>query len=536
VNNAADEIDTLNITASVAQTDLDVRADATATTGDTVTLNGSVAVTVDAVNSTFLSLDGSNMTGALTARAGVNQLSVQGGSAGDTLTLNDATANSSVDGNAGNDNIIGGNVAFAATQTIDGGDGTDTFTSGGATTDVSAATFQNIEIVAQGATAFQLSSAQAIDGLVFTGDGAVTIDSLGASEDFSLLGFTDATATTVINAAVNSSAALGAAAARAFTGTSVADTMTGGTGNDTLLGGAGDDTLIGGDGGDALVGGLGDNTYTYNATATADSGETITFNQTAGATETVSVNDAALAVPGAVDVDLSLLNGGALLTGLDAIDMGAADTATVLASQVSGLTLAIGTGAGSVLTVSGAAGTVADTIDASNFTMTTTTLTITTGAGADTITGTGAVDTITGGAGADTMTGGGAADVFSFADTDGGITLATADTITDFSTAAVQGDTIDIAGYVVGAVATDLEIVDGTAVADLATLAANAAVEWAAGPAVNDGVYVAWNALNSGDAYVLHDANQSRTFDDGDALIVMTGVNLAAEIVAADFV
>jgi len=539
VNNAADEIDTLNVTASVAQTNLDIRADSTATTGDTVSLNGSVAIAMDAATSTFLSLDGSNMTGALTARAGANQLSVQGGSAGDTLTLNDATANSSVDGNAGNDNIIGGNVAFAATQTIDGGDGTDTFTSGGATTDVSAATFQNIEIVAQGANAFQLSSAQAIDGLVFTGAGAVTIDSLGASEDFSLLGFTDATATTVINAAVNSSAALGAAAARAFTGTSIADTMTGGTGNDTLIGGAGNDTLIGGDGGDALVGGLGNNTYTYNAAATADSGETITFNQTAGATETITVNDGAGTQ---IAVDLSLLNSGALLTGLDAITLGATDDVTLLGSQVTGLTVAVtGTAAGTdIVTISGATGTVDDTISTANLTATNAGIVITTGAGADTITGGAAAETINGGAGRDVMDGGGGADIFVFA---AGVadTVATSSSIAGvdhINNSDLNADTIDLT-VVVAAVNTTVTgtLSEASFLADMQALlnvGGAAGFNTAAAGDISAAIVTANAGGLNGRSFIAVDLDASDGFTLTDFVVEVTG--FTNTLAAGDFV
>ena len=56
------------------------------------------------------------------------------------------------------------------------------------------------------------------------------------------------------------------------------------------------------------------------------------------------------------------------------------------------------------------------------------------------------------------------ADDFNFADGDNAtITVAGADTITDFATGS---DTIDIAGYQVGDVATDLSIVDSGAVVD----------------------------------------------------------------------
>ena len=133
---------------------------------------------------------------------------------------------------------------------------------------------------------------------------------------------------------------------------------------------------------------LGNNTYTYNAAATADSGETITFNQTAGATETITVDNGAGTQ---IAVDLSLVNGGALLTGLDAITLGATDDVTLLGGQVTGLTVAVtGTAAGTdIVTINGATGTVADTISTANLTsaLANAGMVITTGAGADTITG-----------------------------------------------------------------------------------------------------------------------------------------------------
>jgi Ca2+-binding RTX toxin-like protein len=430
-----DDIDTLNVTASVAQTALDIRADNTATTGDTVNVSGTVAVAMGA-NATALALNASGLSGILTATAGANVLSVTGGSANDVLTLATATANSSVVGGAGNDSITGGGVTYLATQTIDGGDGTDTFNAGAS--DISAATFTGIEIIAQGANAVQMSAAQAIDGMVFTGSGAITFDELGAANDFSNLSFSDATATTVINAA-NTTASLGAGASRAFTGTSVADTMTGGSGNDTLIGGAGNDNITGGDGADALQGGLGNNTYTYTAAATADSGETITFNTTTGATETIVVDDGVAGTQ--IAVDLTAVNGGAVLTGLDTITMGTLDDVTLLASQLTGLTVAINgvAAANNVATVNGT--TSADTIDLSNvINAATAAMSVNGLAGNDTITAGTGIQTITGGAGADTMTLGDDtdADVVVIGNTDSGITLATADTITDFESGSDQ--------------------------------------------------------------------------------------------------
>ena len=429
VDNTADDIDTLNVTVSAAQTALDIRADNTATTGDTINLLGSRAVVV-AATATGLALNGSAATGAITATAAANILTVSGGSAADTLTLTAGVANTSVSGNGGNDNFTAAGT-YLATQTINGGDGTDTLNAGVAT-NLSAATFQNVEIIAQGANLLTLSSAQAANGLVITGAGAVTINNLAASVDFSGLVFSDATANTVISSA-NTNAAVGAAAARTFIGTAAIDVITGGDGNDTLSGLAGNDTLIGGAGADALIGGLGNNTYRYAVAATAGSGETITFNTTTGATETIDVTDAANT---AVSVDLSLVNGAALLTGLDAITIGIADTATFAGSQITGLTLAVtGGDAASTLAVTGTTGD--DTINLSTATVTTAVVTIAGGTGADTIVGSTGNDTITGGVGADTLTAGAGANTFVMVAADAG------DTITDFDVTNVTGDTID---------------------------------------------------------------------------------------------
>ncbi|MED7677133.1 hypothetical protein GN286_04175 [Rhodobacteraceae bacterium IMCC15231] len=509
VNNAADDIDTLNVTASVAQTGLDIRADNTATTGDTIDLAGSVAVTM-AATATALSLDASDMTGALTAAAGASILNVTGGSSGDTLTLATATANTSVVGGAGNDGVTGGAVVYLATQTLDGGTGTDTFTSGG-NSDVSAATFQNFQVIANGATTFQMTSAQATDGMVFTGAGAVTFDNLGANEDFSTLSFSNAAGNTVISAA-NTVGTLGAGASRAFTGTDAIDVMTGGTGNDTLIGGGGNDNLTGAAGADALIGGLGNNTYTFN-TGDVVSGDTITFNQTVGATETIVT---------ATATDLSLLNGGALLTGLDTMTLTAG--ATVVASQVTGLTLAANGSAGNDLTVNGTAN--ADTLDLSNVTMGAVTDTIiATGNGDDVITGTNLIDGITGGAGADTMTGGAAADVFTIGNTDSGITVATADTITDFVSGA---DTIalGVLGVLVnagGGTTAENYTEAGAAVADFAAAftAANTAV--AAANTTETTATVFYNLqFDATNGYLFEDIDAD---GDVDQVIILTGID-----------
>jgi len=126
------------------------------------------------------------------------------------------------------------------------------------------------------------------------------------------------------------------------------------------------------------------------------------------------------------------------------------------------------------------------------------------------------------------------ADTFVFATGASGITLATADTIADFVTGTDRIQT-GLAG------ATEATIANGTAFlagadSGLSSFIAAANMVLAAGTGHNDGIYAAWNVANTGNAYVVVDHNDSGLVDTGDTLIVLTGVNLAAEIALADFI
>ena len=263
---------------------------------------------------------------------------------------------------------------------------------------------------------------------------------------------------------------------------------------------------------------MGNNTYTFNTTDVA-SGETITFNQTAGATETIVT---------ATATDLSLVNGGALLTGLDTMTLTAG--ATVVASQITGLTLAVNGSAGNDLTINGTAN--ADTLDLSNVTMGAGTDTIiATGAGADVITGSNLIDGITGGAGADTMTGGAAADVFTIGNTDSGITVATADTITDF----VSGtDTISLglAGSIAAGVTLNYTEA-GAAVADFAAAlsAANNALAVTNGGASTAATLYDFQ-FDATNGYLFEDTDSD---GDADQVFILTGID-NTEIANTDIV
>ena len=133
-------------------------------------------------------------------------------------------------------------------------------------------------------------------------------------------------------------------------------------------------------------------------------------------------------------MDLTAVNGGALLTGLDAVTLAAGDDVVFLASQVTGLTIGVtGTNAATDLfTVNGATGTVNDTINLSGVSLTTAGVSVAAGAGADTITANAGGGAFNFGTGADTFTAGAGTDAITIGDTDSGITVATADSITGF--------------------------------------------------------------------------------------------------------
>lgn len=364
---------------------------------------------------------------------------------------------------------------------------------------------------------------------MFTGSGAITIDNLGSSVDLSGLVFSDATATTVISAA-NSDSTLGAGAARAYTGTDVADTMAGSTGADTLIGGAGNDNLTGGDGADALVGGTGNNTYTYTAAGTADTGETITFNTATGATETIAVTAGT-----GISMDLTAVNGGALLTGLDQITLAADDDVTLLGSQITGLTLTVtGTAGGTeVATINGTAS--ADTIDLSDLTLANAAVSVSAGAGADVITANAGGGSYTGGAGADTITLGAGDDVIVIGSSDTGITVATADTIVNFLTSGTDQLSLGTAGADVSGAASTAENYDegSAAVADFAAALAAANVNIATNlvteTTATEFYSFQWDATNG---YLFIDNDVDGT---ADQVIILTGIT-GADIAATDII
>ncbi|MFA6138059.1 MAG: calcium-binding protein [Sulfurimonas sp.] len=237
------------------------------------------------------------------------------------------------------------------------------------------------------------------------------------------------------------------------------------------------------------------NTTTHGAS----SAQTITTGTGAASVTATALVGGAQTISG---VNLNTVHATVLGAGAQTITSTSTSAVTVVADAFNGAqTITTGTGNDHVTTTS-----TAGTINV-----------ITTGAGDDVIVASLGSDTITGGAGVDIMTGGSGTDTFLIAAPDTGITLATADTITDFT----AGDVINATSIVGGAT-----IVDGSGFAnfDAFVAAANAVYT------VNTAAYIAYNAANSGDAWVLLDHDNSDSVTTGDSIVVLSGVNTAAKI------
>ena len=145
-------------------------------------------------------------------------------------------------------------------------------------------------------------------------------------------------------------------------------------------------------------------------------------------------------------------------------------------------------------------------------------------AAADTLVGDAGADTITGRAGADTLTGGSRSDKFVFSSGDTGITEATADTITDFSTGTDKIDIATVGSYVEA---------DGAGNANLAAFITDADASL---PTTSIDIYAEYNFKGEGDTLVVIDENKSGTVDAGDTLIILTGLSTAGGLDASDFI
>jgi hypothetical protein len=145
-------------------------------------------------------------------------------------------------------------------------------------------------------------------------------------------------------------------------------------------------------------------------------------------------------------------------------------------------------------------------------------------ASGDVLVGDAGSDTITGRGGADTLTGGSRGDTFVFTSGDTGITEATADTITDFSTGSDKIDIATVGSYVEA---------DGTSTADLAAFIVAADTSL---PTTSIDIYAQYNFKGEGNTLVVIDEDKSGAVNTGDTLIILTGLSTADGLDASDFV
>jgi len=265
---------------------------------------------------------------------------------------------------------------------------------------------------------------------------------------------------------------------------------------------------------------------TVDAVTVSDE-ETITI--TSGST--VTTNDLTIDDLSAADATSLTLTGGAAITITNAV-VAAVNLATVDASSMSAAVDVDVTNSAVVVTMTGGrggdtleGGIRADIINGGDGNDT-----IIGNQGADTITGGAGTDNMTGSAGADTYTGGAGADDFTILDNTTGITVATADTITDFVTTV---DTVSIGQDGTGA--NEVVIADGTSIADFTALVAAVDLVFTANDSNNDNTAVYYNALGTGDAYVFTDVDDNGSFAAGDDFVILSGINLVTEIAVADF-
>lgn len=320
----------------------------TATT-DTLTVSGSGAVTLTAVDSTDIDLSG--VTGVVTATLDGASQTIETADEADEITLA-AAATAAVITNAGNDTVdadlvttgtvaaelgagddtISFDAVAAATIALDGGAGTDTLslTAADFSTTVTFALVNFENLTTDGASVFnadQLTGKTlAVAGTDEAGD-TLTVNAEAGDTVIDLSGLTVASSIDS-DVAIVATAATGAVT---ITGTETGDNITASGNADVINAGAGDDTIVSAAGAESLTGGAGDDTFTLASTeASLDS---ITDYQAAAAT---ADNDTLGVTAAVVVADIELV---------DNMDLSTADedaTATDILAIVTDGILTIG--------------------------------------------------------------------------------------------------------------------------------------------------------------------------------------------------
>jgi len=193
------------------------------------------------------------------------------------------------------------------------------------------------------------------------------------------------------------------------------DTIWGGPGNDTIDGGADDDTIFGEDGADIIDTGTGDDTVfggAGNDTITADTGIDNLSGEDGNDTFiflTANFDDDDT-VSGGAGTDTILVTNTATVIDADFTNVTSVETLDTEAGGNNSVTLdALAEAAGIVTVIADGAGN--NTVDASAYTVD---ISITGGAGGDTLTGGDGNDTLTAGAGGDNLQGNDGDDTFNF--------------------------------------------------------------------------------------------------------------------------
>lgn len=360
-----------------------------------------------------------------------------GGEGNDTLI--GSSANDTLDGGAGADSISGGGgddtiylraSDIAAGETIDGGSGTDTisvqYSSSSDFTDLTGATFSNVERLSAGSVRLsfaQLGAFQALQtgSIQLTTGGSVSLSgvTLGVYGTITL-----ADEATVFDM---TGAVLQGGTGQEFTlrGGSAADVITTLDGIDLINGGGGNDTINSGGGADRLTGGTG--VDTFNAGDGDDIISITAADYAAGEVYDGGAGNDSLYVNGTVDIS------GSTLTSIETLGVDLFGAVSLTGAQFQSFSKIIAPGysgyvsenltltTGGTITFGGQVDQLilklaaADTsIDLSGMTSTLASgATVTGNTGNDTIIGTQYGDALNGGAGNDRLDGGAGADQMS---------------------------------------------------------------------------------------------------------------------------
>jgi Ca2+-binding RTX toxin-like protein len=480
------------VTVSADQTDLSIEGKAAPAAANTVTVNlddGVRSAAADAVAITAMDfLD----FGTVTINADADA------TAAGTAESFTVTALSSVDGgitiNMGANNLTG-TGAYGVT------------------------TAHNLVITGSGDVSLTADvTAKVLDASAVTGD--VTVDDLESEEVATVkTGSGDDTIeTTASGTEVDMTIESGAGddTITLHTGAATAESL-------TINGGDGTDTLVIADGADH--GTTGTDTLTITGIENLNYGGDFSISSGGINGQAFSLKDTANVGAETITVDVE--------TGDTSIDLSGLTVTAANATAVANDIFAVdGSASTTIAAITGAADAV-NTLTAGDIVAATLTGggkddTLNGGAKGDTLVGGAGADTLDGNAGADTYTGGAGADIFVINEGDTGITAATAVTITDFTTAS---DTIDIDSFVDNTTSETLEDASGAADFDALVVLAEAGFD-----GTDDDLYVGYDAMGSGDAYIFVDADASDSFNTGDILIILTGIDSAAEIALTDFV